>query len=149
MRFAHETHRGAASYEISLHESLDLIRAEPVGRICILEQGMPIAFPVNYKVTGGGDVVMRTAPETAIGRYQGSACLEVDRIDLDRGVAWSVIVRGRLRPMLGEVGDVDPEPMLETGRTRWMMLDVNGVSGRRFVVSQGRDFAVDWQLEGT
>ena len=141
---------GAVSVEVPRHECLDLIRGEPVGRICILEHGVPIAFPVNYKVTGeGGDVaiVLRTAPETGIGRYQGNASLEVDRIDLDAGRAWSVIVRGQLRPVLGEPAPIDPEPLLRTGRTRWMTLDVSAVSGRRFLVRRDDEFAVEWQVE--
>jgi hypothetical protein len=146
------SHPGATSFEIPRHECLDLIRGEPVGRICILENGVPLAFPVNYKVTVEGNdlgIVMRTAPETTIGHSHGAASLEVDRIDLDAGRAWSVIVRGQLRPLLGEPGPVDPEPILRTGRTRWMMLDVSAVSGRRFVVRRDGDFAVEWQMERT
>ena len=142
---------GAIAVEIPRHECVDLISSEPVGRICILEHGVPIAFPVNYKVTGepAGDlgIVMRTAPQTAIGRYRGTASLEVDRIDLAEGRAWSVIVRGHLRPLLGETGPVDPEPLIRTERSRWMMLDVSAVSGRRFMVRRGNEFAVEWQVE--
>ena len=141
---------GAVSFEIPRHECLDLIGREPVGRICVLEHGVPITFPINYKLTGEGNelgVVIRTAAETAIGRYRGAASLEVDRIDLDVGRAWSVIVRGQLRPVLGESSPVDPEPILQTGRSRWMMLDVSAISGRRFVVHRGSDFAVEWQVE--
>ena len=111
---------GAVSYAIATHECVDLIRSEPVGRICVLEHGFPIAFPVNYRVADENGVlriVMRTAPETAIGRHRGCASLQVDQIALDAGHAWSVIVRGQLRPLLGDVGSVDPEPLVPTIRT--------------------------------
>lgn len=146
---AHASSRGAESFEIPRHECLELIRREPVGRICVLEHGFPIAFPVNYKITDDGNIVMRTAPETAIGRHRGSASLQVDRVDLDAGHAWSVIVRGQLRQLLGETDPVDPEPLVRTGRTRWMMLDIGAISGRRFVVRRVGDFAVEWQMERT
>lgn len=142
---------GAASYEIMRAECLDLLQSEPVGRICVLEHGFPIAFPVNYKLDDEGDtlrIVVRTAPDTTIGRYRGSASLEVDRIDLDAGRAWSVIVRGQLRQLLGATGSVDPEPLLKTGRSCWMTLDIEAVSGRRFVVRRDAgEFAVEWQVE--
>jgi len=142
---------GAASYEMTRTECLDLLRSEPVGRICVLEHGFPIAFPVNYKIVDDdGDlrIVLRTAPDTTIGRYRGSASLQVDRIALDAGRAWSVIVRGQLRPLLGALGSVDPEPLLKTGRSFWMTLHVEAVSGRRFVVQRDAgEFAVEWQVE--
>lgn len=149
MRFTHVSNPRAATFEIPRHECLDLVRSGPVGRICILERDIPISFPINYKVTDDGDIVMRTAPETAIGRYRGNASLEVDQIDLDDGRAWSVIVRGQLRPLLGEISPIDPEPLLQTGRTRWMILDGGEISGRRFVVHRAKDFAVEWQMEAT
>jgi hypothetical protein len=142
---------GAVSYGIMRSECLDLLRSEPVGRICVLEHGFPVAFPVNYKLDDEGDklrIVMRTAPETAIGRHRGSASLAVDRIALDDGRAWSVIVRGQLRPLLGTPGSVDPDPLLKTGRSCWMTLDIEAVSGRRFVVRRDAgEFAVEWQVE--
>ena len=142
---------GASTFELTSWESLDRIREQPVGRICILEHGVPIAFPVNYRVAGDPPecrIVMRTAPATAVGRYDGSASLEVDDIDLGSGRAWSVIVRGQLRPMLGEDPPADPRPLVTAGRTRWMMLTADVISGRRFVVRRGRDeFTVDWQSE--
>lgn len=147
----HRADIGASTFELTSRESLDRIREEPVGRICILEHGFPIAFPVNYRVAGDPPecrVVMRTAPGTAIGRYHGSASLEVDDIDLGSGRAWSVIVRGQLRPMLEEDPPADPRPLVTAGRTRWMMLTADVISGRRFVVRCGRDeFTVDWQRE--
>ncbi len=109
----------------------------------------PIAFPINYRVTGDPpkcQIVMRTAPATAIGRYHGSASLEVDHIDLGSGRAWSVIVRGQLRQTLGEDTSVDPGPLVTAGRTRWMTLTADAISGRRFLVRRGDDqFTVDWQ----
>jgi hypothetical protein len=142
---------GAASSEIVRSECLDLLRSEPVGRICVLEHGFPIAFPVNYKLVdddGEIRIVVRTAPDTTIGRYRGNVSLEVDRIALDAGRAWSVIVRGQLRRLLGAPGSVDPEPLLKTGRSCWMTLDVEAISGRRFVVRRDAgEFAVEWQVE--
>jgi hypothetical protein len=142
---------GAASFEITRAECLDLLRSEPVGRICVLEQGFPTAFPVNYKiVVDDGDlrIVVRTAPDTVIGRHRGNASLEVDRIALESGRAWSVIAQGQLRQLLGPIGAIDPEPWLKTGRSRWLVLDVVAVSGRRFLVRRDvGEFTVEWQVE--
>lgn len=143
---------GAAPLELSSWECLDLVREQPVGRICINDLGYPLAFPINYRVLAATPlacrIVIRTAPDNTIGRYHGPASLEVDHIELGHGRAWSVIVRGTLQPLLGVPGEVDPKPFVSAGRSRWMVLDGTAISGRRFTAHPGRnEFHVDWSLE--
>ena len=85
----------AHRHQLTTWESIDLLRERTVGRLCIIDHGYPLAIPINYQVVGGNDdidIVVRTAPETLLGRYEGPGSLEVDDIDLDHGTAWSVIV---------------------------------------------------------
>jgi len=138
-------------YELSTWESMDLLGTSGIGRLCIIEQGFPLAVPVNYRIdgesVGAQTVVVRTAPTTLIGRYEGPASLEVDEIDVDGGTAWSVIVRGTLRRVLGRHELPDPKPLLSEGRLQWMSMPVGAVSGRRFRLEAGEDrFAVEWQM---
>jgi hypothetical protein len=129
---------------------MDRLRARAVGRVCIIEHGCPLAIPINYRVVGDGTearIVIVTAPDTMLGRYEGPGSLEVDEIDLDKGSAWSVIVRGVLTREAGQNGLPDPKPLLTEGRHRWITLRVSAVSGRRFNVRTATDgLAVDWQL---
>lgn len=141
----------ADRYELPRWESTELLRTEPVGRICIIAGGHPLAVPVNYRLDEAGDsakIVIRTAPGTLLGRYEGLSSLEVDHIDLAAGTAWSVIVRGTIHPTYEADRLSDPHPLLE-GRHQWMVLEPTAITGRRFVVARSADgYSVDWQLAG-
>ncbi|MEO5724659.1 MAG: pyridoxamine 5'-phosphate oxidase family protein [Ilumatobacteraceae bacterium] len=141
---------GAESYELATWESMDLLQERSVGRLCVIEQGYPLAVPINYRFSdagGGVRVVVRTAAHTMVGRYEGPASLEVDDIEIDAGTAWSVIARGMLRRVSGTHDLPDPDPLVTEGRHLWVTLDVSAVSGRRFAVHPtDGGFSVDWQL---
>ena len=143
---------GAERFELTERESLTLLQGQSIGRLCLIDHGYPLAIPISYSIasddTGGVTrVVIRTAPETMLGRYEGLASLEVDSIDLDAGVAWSVIVRGALARVIGTFELPDPKPLITEGRHRWMTLDMRAITGRRFLVNRAADgFSVDWQL---
>ena len=126
------------------------VRERTVGRLCIIDHGYPLAIPINYQVVGSNDdinIVVRTAPETMLGRYEGPGSLEVDDIDLDHGTAWSVIVRGAVRRVLGTHNLPDPNPMITDRREKWITLHMSAVSRRRFAVRKASDgLSVDWQL---
>ena len=136
--------------ELSSWESMDLLGTMGIGRLCIIEQGFPLAVPVNYRFdgpAGAQTVVIRTAPDSLIGRYEGPVSLEADHIDLVAGEAWSVMVRGTLRRVLGTHDLPDPEPLQPEGRVQWMTMAVGAVSGRRFrLESGGGHFAVEWEM---
>jgi len=126
-----------------------LANRQTVGRLCIVEHGYPLAFPVNYRLvhTDGADsIVVRASPRAAIGTYEGPASFEVDQIDVDRASAWSVIVRGTLRYSRSDDQLPDTDPLVTEGRYRWKVLEVSAVSGRRFSGTlQSGSFSVDWQ----
>ena len=139
----------AERFELPVWESIQLLREQQVGRMCVIDHGFPLALPVNYHVLpndGGCSIVVRTGPGTIIGRYEGPASLEVDVIDESANSAWSVIVRGALRHVTGAHGLPDPGPWLDS-RHHWMVLASTAVTGRRFVGRPTVDvFATEWQL---
>lgn len=134
-------------------ECTELLRSRPIGRLCVIDHGYPLAIPVNYRVSGTGDtlhVIVRTSPSSILGNYVGLASLEVDEITLEEGSAWSVIMRGTLRQEAGQHELPDPEPLVDTDRDRWMKLTMAGISGRRFLVRSSPDgTAVHWQPAST
>jgi nitroimidazol reductase NimA-like FMN-containing flavoprotein (pyridoxamine 5'-phosphate oxidase superfamily) len=136
--------------EIPAWECLALVRHQQIGRVCIIDHGVPLTFPVNYRLIGSdqeSQVVIRTAPATLIGQYEGPASFEVDQIDVGQRRAWSVILRGKLRRISGAHELPDPEPWLADNRHQWLVLDVAAISGRRFVGVPTQDgFSVDWQF---
>ena len=141
---------GAQRTELTEWESTELLRTRSVGRMCVIDHGYPLAIPISYQVVGSKHavrIVVRTAPESILGRYEGLASLEVDDIALDNGTAWSVIVRGALRHVAGAHDFPDPRPLVTNDRELWITLTPSAVSGRRFVVRKAADgFSVDWQL---
>lgn len=141
---------GAQRCELPTWESMDLLRSRSVGRVCIIEHGCPLAIPINYGVVGDGDhvrIVIVTAADTMLGRYEGPGSLEVDDVDLDTGSAWSLIVRGVLHREPEANALPDPHPLLTEDRHRWITLAVTAMSGRRFNVRRAADgVSVDWQL---
>lgn len=142
---------GGERYELSTWESMELLGTIGIGRLCIIDQGYPLAVPVNYRIDGGAQgphtVVVRTAPTTLIGRYEGPASLEVDQIDLADGTAWSVIVRGNVHRVIGTHELPDPHPILSEGRYQWMSMPMSAVSGRRFRMQPtDGEFSVEWQM---
>jgi hypothetical protein len=141
---------GTDRFELQTWECIDLVRSEGIGRLCLLDHGHPIALPVNYRLIGADgqqQVVVRTAPSTLIARSEGPASIEVDHIDIEARTAWSVLVRGHLRHVVGAHGLPDPEPWLLDDRHHWMVLDMASITGRRFVGTPAADgMTVDWEL---
>lgn len=139
----------ATRVELPQWQSLDLLERETVGRLCIIEQGYPLAFPVNYRLVRDGDrtaLVFRVSPRAGLARYEGRASFEVDHIEMQYGTAWSVIVRGTVRRVLGRHELPDTHPFVDDDRQQWLLLDVSAISGRRFQSKPAGDgFVVEWQ----
>ena len=75
--------------------SLELLRSEHVGRICVTVHGRPEIFPVNYSLDASGSVVLKTAQGTKlVGGVNHHVVFEVDRFDRSSPSGWSVIVHG-------------------------------------------------------
>jgi nitroimidazol reductase NimA-like FMN-containing flavoprotein (pyridoxamine 5'-phosphate oxidase superfamily) len=140
---------GVQRRELPRWEALDLLRSTSICRICIVDHGCPVALPMNFRVIGDVHdfrIVLRAARDTAVGGYVGPASLEADEIHLDRGIAWSVIVRGELLPAMRTDGLLDPAPMLQD-RHEWLLLEPASITGRRFTFETAQDsFSVDWDL---
>ena len=75
-------------------ECLELLLAHDFGRVALVADGQPLVFPVNYGMEHEV-VVFRTGPGTKL-RWapMRKVAFEIDEIDHDRGVAWSVLVKG-------------------------------------------------------
>jgi nitroimidazol reductase NimA-like FMN-containing flavoprotein (pyridoxamine 5'-phosphate oxidase superfamily) len=144
---------GLSPFDLAHRESIELLEKETVGRLCVIEHGYPLAFPISYRLTRTGDqtkVAFRTVPHSTVARYEGPACLEVDRIDTDRQSAWSVIVRGDLRRAFDQGDLPDTFPLVTEGRHQWVVLEVTAISGRRFTSTPADDgFSVEWQPADT
>jgi nitroimidazol reductase NimA-like FMN-containing flavoprotein (pyridoxamine 5'-phosphate oxidase superfamily) len=133
--------------ELPNWESLELLGLTTVGRLCIIDHGYPLAFPLNYRLLHDPTrIIFRTNPSSALAHYEGQASLEVDHIDLLTPSAWSIIVRGTLRRVVEQHELADTHPLVTTGRFHWIVLEATSISGRRFSAETHDDaFTVEWQ----
>lgn len=126
--------------EVERDECLGLLRTQSIGRLAVADHGYypPHIVPVNFTLDGES-VVFRTNPglkfKLAI-LAEHSVSFEVDVIDREGQMAWSVVVQGRAE-LLGdeEIGDVDLgawlRPWAEDDRNQWVRIVPYTITGRR------------------
>jgi nitroimidazol reductase NimA-like FMN-containing flavoprotein (pyridoxamine 5'-phosphate oxidase superfamily) len=125
---------------LSEPECYDLVRSAAVGRVGVTVGALPVILPVNYACVGR-DVVFRTAEGTKLRAAVDRAVVafEVDAYDPLERSGWSVLLVGEAREI---VDPAEVEALEETGlepwtdgagRTHWVRLRPEFVSGRRIV----------------
>lgn len=114
-----------------------LLRSTVFGRMVLATPGRLEIFTVNYAVMGDA-VVLRTTPGSLLDRYADGAplILEVDNVNHERWQGWSVVVRGQGERItqsqltVRELGSFPPPPWAP-GRSVWIRLQVEEISGRK------------------
>lgn len=124
-------------------ECLELLAIGHVGRVGVSIDALPAILPVSYLLVGD-EVVFRSVAGSklaAIGRGD-VVCFEVDDVDRERQVAWSVLVVGRASTVVdaGECASydelgVDIWPPIDAGT--WVRLGTDVVTGRRVMPTPG------------
>jgi nitroimidazol reductase NimA-like FMN-containing flavoprotein (pyridoxamine 5'-phosphate oxidase superfamily) len=113
-----------------------------VGRLAVSVDGSPDIFPVNHVVDHGSIVFRTTAGTKLAATKDRDVAFEADGYDVGTARAWSVVVRGRAQ----EIWDVDEVlralrlpvfPWQPGHKPRFVRLEPNSVTGRRFVVEGG------------
>ena len=81
--------------ELTKSECFELLSAERLGRVAVVDDQGPIIFPVNF-VLDRHMVVFRTDEGTKLGAAArgGRVAFEVDGADEAAQTGWSVVVRG-------------------------------------------------------
>lgn len=135
--------------ELGVEECLRLVAATPVGRLgFVSEEGDPMILPVNH-VLADDVVYVRTkigAKLLAAERLGGEkAVLEVDELDADLERGWSVLVRGRLEPVLDSVEAARLDRLGhhtwadDVLRRSWIRIAPTEVTGRRIAMQDGSE----------
>lgn len=132
---------------LSPSESWALVREAVVGRLAVVVNGGPDIFPVNH-VVDHGTVVFRTARGTKLSAAleNPAVAFEVDGYDAVDGDAWSVVVKGRAEEVkemydVLEVIDLPIFPWHASPKPRYMRIDADTITGRRFHVVGGTQTA--------
>lgn len=126
--------------EIPEAECLALLAGKSVGRLIVVEEESPIAFPVNY-VVDGRTVAVRTDPGTKLDwGALGRVAFEVDEIDEARRLGWSVVVQGVGRDITEGIDTWSERlrsrelvPWVGGERQHWIAIASPRVTGRRIL----------------
>jgi len=115
----------------------DLLAGQQIGRIVVVDEGVPEIFPINY-VVDGESIVFRTAAGTKLDGVLkvGHCAFEIDTWDIDHG--YSVVLRGRAAPVtdtaeLDRVQVLPLKPWVPTVKTIFVRVTADDISARRFV----------------
>ena len=130
---------GAVLEELDLDTCLELLRATSVGRIAFILDGYPVVFPVDYQVVEDAEgfrLLLQTRPGNTIDQVHQRVGFQVDGIDTQRGLGWSVLVRGKvqhLRDLAPEdaPGPPDGRASLPADRDAWLAIHPVMITGRR------------------
>jgi hypothetical protein len=109
-------------------------KEDHVGRLAVADGPTPLVVPVNFTYHDKS-VLVRLGP----GRLSELVrnCLvtfEVDRVEPDRGQAWSVLVHGLASPLAPGVSGLGalPRPFVPEPGDEVLIIRADVVSGRRF-----------------
>ncbi len=126
---------------LSDDDCVRLIGTHNVGRLCVIDNGCPIALPVNYRVVVGADdamsIVIRVRRDSVLDQPTLKAGFEIDEFDHQEQIGWSVLARGTLHHVDETVAprwlrSWDPRPWVNQ-REIWLYLDVKTISGRQLL----------------
>lgn len=123
--------------ELDVDTCLQLLGHHHVGRLAVNDDDGPIVVPVNY-ILDRGTVVIRSDPGTKVNATveRDRAAFEIDGIDEDRRIGWSVLVRGRLREIVSEhelerLRELPLESFAGGEKAHYLRLDSSSITGRR------------------
>lgn len=126
--------RPAEKRELDRWSCLGLLAGQCVGRL-VLPGDDPHIAPVNYVVVDETLVFRADEGSRAAGAHGRHAVFEVDFIDDAERTGWSVIVKGRIEDVTGNVA-LDPaltdrlEPWAPGPKDRWLRLVIEEIGGR-------------------
>ena len=125
--------------ELSVDECFGLLGAAHVGRLVYLDDGWPVAIPVNFAVADREIVVRVGGGTKQAAMAQPRLAFEVDHIDDDHRSGWSVLLRGTGRELPPDTlpvvirqrhGDF-PKPWASGVHNTWLKITPTAVTGRR------------------
>jgi uncharacterized protein len=131
---------GAVCDELDRHQCLDLLRTQAIGRLAVADHGHypPHIVPVNF-VLDGDTVVFRSDPGLKFRLSvlaEHSVSFEVDSIDGDGRMGWSVVVQGRAELLApGDVAALTAgsslHPWAPGEKRGWVRITPYAITGRR------------------
>jgi uncharacterized protein len=136
--------------ELSPDECQRLLEGEHFGRLAFLDRArdMPMIIPINY-VFHHGSVVLRSAEGSkleAARRDVAAAAFEIDGVNEEQRLGWSVVVRGYMHPVtdLQDLAELEETPLVSWApgeRPHYIRLQPKTLTGRRISI---RELPSNW-----
>lgn len=136
--------------ELSPDECRRLLEGQHFGRLAFLDQAraMPMIIPINY-IFDQGSVVLRSAEGSkleAARRDVPAAAFEIDGVNENLRLGWSVVVRGYMQPVtdLQELAELQQTPLVTWApgeRPHYIRLHPKTLTGRRISIA---DLPPNW-----
>ncbi|WP_374009231.1 pyridoxamine 5'-phosphate oxidase family protein [Leifsonia sp. LS-T14] len=123
--------------ELTRDECRELLKGGMLGRLATAAGGEPDIFPVNY-YSDGDRILIRTAPGTKLLELTVHSAVAFETDGYTEDEAWSVVVHGRARQLesqaeVDEADQVPLRPWIPTLKYRYIHIDIDALSGRRFL----------------
>lgn len=130
--------------ELDVTTSMRLLAEHRVGRVALNAPGGPLVFPVNYRYDQGA-IVWRSDLGTKLtaAEHHNGASFQLDHVDPEHEIGWSVLVRGRLFEVedpaeLARIDALDLQPFTAgDGKAHVIRLVPRVITGRRIPLPEG------------
>ena len=128
----------AAFEELGRDECLALMSTQRLGRLGVVVDGAPLVLPMGFVLDGETVVLQTNQGAKTLHTPLTSVSFEVDHVDWDQGVGWSVLIQG-----LGEDISTAIDERSEALRSlpahswapppadRWLTIVPRTITGRR------------------
>ncbi len=135
--------RQASGPELTKSECFELLAAQHLGRVAVVDGRGPIVLPVNF-VVDRHMVVFRTDEGTKLdaARCGALVAFEVDGTDTATLTSWSVVVRGEIAEVtdpaeLARLRELPLHPWAPGAKSRYVRILPASLTGRRVLVPGG------------
>lgn len=127
--------------DIPRDDCLDLLARTGVGRLGVVEGRQPLVVPVNFAYTPEGIVVRTDVGTKFEAGAQHLVALEIDEIDPETHLGWSVLVQGHAFDVTDSL-DERSERLRATPAESWapgpkgrrLLVELSKVTGRRLQI---------------
>jgi nitroimidazol reductase NimA-like FMN-containing flavoprotein (pyridoxamine 5'-phosphate oxidase superfamily) len=144
-----ETQRTRRVEALTVSECRDLLKEHHFGRLAFVDAVgvLPVIIPVNYLLDEDTVVFRTDAGSKLAAAVRGApVAFEVDGVDQDRQVGWSVVVRGRAEEVTDPVklAELRQSPLVAwhpSANSRYVRVKPSQVIGRRITIA---DLPPNW-----
>jgi len=134
----------AAFEELDRDECLALISTQRLGRLGVVVDGVPLVLPMGFLLNGETVVLQTNQGAKTLHGPLTSVSFEVDHVDWDEGVGWSVLIQGLAEDISTAIDErsemlrsLAAHSWAPPPADRWLTILPRVITGRRIRVPPG------------